>query len=361
MSPRCIQEHPSGAALYQGFIPSALLADAPNGMSPDRPVTVFMPQKPDDVTKELPTLYLLAAWTAAGRTTFDWQPFRESLFHRLVRLVSTGAMPPVVVVAPDLFTDHGGSQYIDSTYFGAHGSHIVNEVIPWMETHFPVAKQPEKRAVLGKSSGGFGAVRLAMDFPGKFAAIACHSGDLGFEHVYRRSLVDLCSGLARYKGDVLAFRKSVDESVKISGFETHILMLLGMAGFYSPNVAAAAGYDLPIDWYSGMIDEAVWERWSAHDPVMMIDSRPVKEALTQLRYLFFDCGNKDQYFIHLGSRQFAQKLHKSGMAFDYQEFDDNHSNLSYRYDVSLPLLGQVLYGHSPKPMNGAWKDRNRFG
>ena len=119
-----------------------------------------------------------------------------------------------------------------------------------------------------------------------------------------------------------------------------------MAGFYSPNLGKECGYDLPIDYYSGVINESVWERWAANDPVSMIESRTAKEALTQLRYLYLDCGQKDQYYIHLGSRQFAQKLKKFGISYDYQEFDDNHSNISYRFDTSMPLLAKVLYGQS---------------
>jgi hypothetical protein len=35
-------------------------------------------------------------------------------------------------------------------------------------------------------------------------------------------------------------------------------------------------------------------------------------------------------------------LAAGGIAYEYEEFDDNHMNIQYRYDVSLPKLAEVL-------------------
>ena len=37
---------------------------------------------------------------------------------------------------------------------------------------------------MGKSSGGYGAIMLAMECPELFSAVACHSGDMYFEYAY---------------------------------------------------------------------------------------------------------------------------------------------------------------------------------
>ena len=39
----------------------------------------------------------------------------------------------------------------------------------------------EKLGLTGRSSGGYGSLRLAMEYPGQVHAIACHAGDMGFE------------------------------------------------------------------------------------------------------------------------------------------------------------------------------------
>ena len=41
------------------------------------------------------------------------------------------------------------------------------------------------RGVMGKSSGGYGALVLGLLHPETFGAVACHSGDMCFEYCYR--------------------------------------------------------------------------------------------------------------------------------------------------------------------------------
>ena len=124
----------------------------------------------------------------------------------------------------------------------------------------------------------------------------------------------------------------------MSGFETHIMMLLGMCAFYSPNPDSPHGFDLPISLRTGELLEPVWQRWRSHDPLELIEHAAVQDRLGKLKHLFIDCGNRDQYFLQFGSRQLVAKLKKIGISHNYSEFDDNHSGTAYRYDVSLPKL-----------------------
>jgi len=61
------------------------------------------------------------------------------------------------------------------------------------------------------------------------------------------------------------------------------------------------------------------------------------------RLLFFDCGSHDQYLLHFGARLLARKLTHVGIPHEYEEFDDNHTNIAYRYNVSLPRMANVLW------------------
>ena len=81
-----------------------------------------------------------------------------------------------------------------------------------------------------------------MDPPGSFAGVACHSGDLGFDLAYGRDLVTLVSGLDRYNGNIGAFMQEVTESVKVTGKQIHLMMLLGMAATYSADPASPDGH-----------------------------------------------------------------------------------------------------------------------
>jgi enterochelin esterase family protein len=55
-----------------------------------------------------------------------------------------------------------------------------------------------------------------------------------------------------------------------------------------------------------------------------------------------DCGNQDQFALHFGARLMTRRLTAHGIAYEYEEFDDNHTNIQYRYDVSLPKLARAL-------------------
>jgi S-formylglutathione hydrolase FrmB len=320
------------------WVESELLRDNGAGEDARRPLTVLVPDGPSN--QKYPVYYCLAPWTSAGRTQAQWEPFKESLLDRVERLTTTGQIKPSIFVCPDLFTGFGGSQYINSNYFGPHGDHIVHELIPYIERHYPALKGPSSRAVFGRSSGGFGALRLAMDYPGTFAAVACHSGDMGFDLLYRRDLVDLCYALARHQGNPDLYIRAMRAAAKIDGKAIHTLMLLGMAGFYSPNFES--GYDLPIDLFTGELKLEVWQRWMSHDPVQMIDLEKNQQALRALSLLYIDCGNRDQYHLHFGARQLRRRLAGYGIAHEGLEFDDNHSGTAYRFVVSLPKMNEVL-------------------
>jgi enterochelin esterase family protein len=55
-----------------------------------------------------------------------------------------------------------------------------------------------------------------------------------------------------------------------------------------------------------------------------------------------DCGTRDEHGLIWGARTVATKLRAAGAEPVYQEFDDGHMNVGYRYDCSLPQLVRAL-------------------
>jgi enterochelin esterase family protein len=64
--------------------------------------------------------------------------------------------------------------------------------------------------------------------------------------------------------------------------------------------------------------------------------------LKKLRLLFLDCGTRDEFNLHFGARVLVKKLKTLGVPHEYEEFDDGHLNVQYRYDVSLPKMMGAL-------------------
>ena len=65
-------------------------------------------------------------------------------------------------------------------------------------------------------------------------------------------------------------------------------------------------------------------------------------ALKSLKGIYVDCGWRDQYHLHYGARALSLELARRGIRHVYEEFDDTHSSIDYRMDVSLPFLYRAL-------------------
>ena len=64
--------------------------------------------------------------------------------------------------------------------------------------------------------------------------------------------------------------------------------------------------------------------------------------MQSLKGIWIDCGWADQYFIHYGARILSKTLTQFRVNHVYEEFDDNHSDIDYRMDKSLPFLYRAL-------------------
>ncbi|NLP10327.1 prolyl oligopeptidase family serine peptidase [bacterium] len=83
----------------------------------------------------------------------------------------------MIIVLPD---GGGFGWYLDSPVDSTslYASYLVAELIPLIESRFPVASGPAARAISGLSMGGHGAVALALQHPDLFGAASSLSGIL---------------------------------------------------------------------------------------------------------------------------------------------------------------------------------------
>jgi len=127
---------------------------------------------------------------------------------------------------------------------------------------------------------------------------------------------------------------------KLSGKEVHAIMNLCMAATYDPDPNQFLGVRLPVDLETGELIPERWRNWLAHDPAIVVDK--YADNLRKLRAIYIDCGDEDQYHLHFGSRRLHQALDRLKIVHTYEEFADNHSDVDYRMDVSLPFLERAL-------------------
>jgi hypothetical protein len=117
-------------------------------------------------------------------------------------------------------------------------------------------------------------------------------------------------------------------------------MNLCMAASYDPDPTTPNGFRLPFNLETGEVLPDRWRAWLRRDPVRLV--RRYRRNLRSLRGLYLDCGSRDQYHIHYGCRLLSKHLRAAGIAHRYEEFDDDHSDIDYRMDVSLPFLSRAL-------------------
>src|SRR5574337_1177808 len=104
--------------------------------------------------------------------------------ERLDALVADGSVPPVIGVFPDGSTALGGTQWIDAPAVGHYQTYLARDLVAFVDGRYRTVARAGARALLGKSSGGYGALAMGRDRPDVFGHLASHAGDAGFEYCY---------------------------------------------------------------------------------------------------------------------------------------------------------------------------------
>jgi len=346
---------------------STILKGNPLGDPHVRRVGVWLPPQYDaNPRQRFPVLYDLVGYTGSGLAHANWKPFGDNVPERAARLIHEGKMGPVIIVFPDCFTALGGNQYVNSSAIGNYADYLTREIIPFVDGEFRTLASREHRGCFGKSSGGYGAIVHGMKYARYWGAVADHSGDAYFDIVYWHDWPNTLNELAKYRvpkrkagvydarsearrkglakglddGRIRRFLAGLKKKEKLSGKEVHCLMNLCMAATYDPDPKAPLGFRIPFNAETGEVIPERWREWRKHDPVNMVAR--YRSSLKSLRGIYIDCGWRDQYHIHYGCRLLSQRLAEAGVRHRYEEFNDDHSDVDFRMDVSLPFLFRVL-------------------
>ncbi len=302
-----------------------------------RRIDVYVPH--DHTGQELPLLVDLVGFLSGGPSQSGWRNFGENLPERLDRLIASGELPPVVVALPDCFTRLGGNQYINSAALGPWSDFLREEVVPLVEQRFACGGAG-RRGVFGKSSGGYGALVHALLYPDFWAAAACHSGDIAFEHAFLPAFPEVLRALQPFDMNPGAWLEQFWKGPKQKSSDLHILLVLAMCASFDPDPNSPYGIRLPVDTHTCEIIPERWHNFLRWDPLNIAMEKGA--GLKQLKALLIDCGTQDQYNLLYGARRLHRMLEQRGIAHVYEEFKDDHSGIDYRLDHSLPLLVRAL-------------------
>ena len=257
-----------------------------------------------------------------------------------IGLFTKAASPPVVVVMPDCYSSLGGNQYLNSPGVGRYADYIVEELVPFLSQHINVVNDQSGRGIFGKSSGGYGALVLAMQYPETWGALASHAGDVGFDLVYRPEFPVAASVLSACDGDIFRFLERYWQNKRPGRADYSTLLTIAMSASYDGDQDRPEFIRLPFDLETCALDPVRWAAWLTHDPLNMVEQ--YSDALKSLSALYLDAGDRDQYNLQYGARRLSARLENLGVRHHFEEFEGTHSGMDWRLDISLPYIATAL-------------------
>ena len=314
----------------------------PLGDPATRATPIYLPPGYEAGKGRYPVVYFLHGYSGSGMGWLNVSAFSPSVPERLDALIAGGSIPPVVGVFVDGWTALGGSQWVNSEAVGRYRDCVARDVVAHMDREFRTVPQAGARAVVGKSSGGYGALVMGRHHPDVFAHLGCHSGDAGFEYCYLGDLPKAAGALLKSGGLEGWFSEFVSRShaTKMKGDDFPVIDAIAMAAAYSPKLGEPLNLELPFEPTTARLREAVWKRWLEHDPVRFVPQN--LGAFRKLSSIFIDCGARDEFNLRWGARMVVEELQRANIDVVHEQFEDGHLGINYRYDRSLSYLAPRL-------------------
>jgi len=319
---------------------SEALHGNPLGDPHERPVFVWTPPSYDSGPgRRYPAIYVLQGMFGQARAWFNVSPFAKNVPQTIADVA-----PEAVVVLVDGFASVGGAQWIDSPATGRYGTYFCDEVVPFVDSRLRTAAAREHRGVVGKSSGGFGAMTWGMLRPDLFGGFATHAGDALFDVTIAAELGEAAQLLRNtYDGDFDRFWEDFRSGRPVleSKADGVLANVYAEACAYSSNDDGSV--ELPFRFDTGELVPEVWERWLERDPVRLAASH--RDALRQAKAIWIDAGRSDEFRLDLGAIAFRDAVHAAGVAEDVVHFElheGTHRGTNWRHGLSIPFLAERL-------------------
>ena len=285
----------------------------------------------------------------------------------LARLIHERKMGPALIVFPDCFTALGGNQYVNSSAIGNYADYLTRELIPFVDREFRTLASRDHRGCFGKSSGGYGAIIHGMKYAQHWGAIADHSGDSYFDFVYGHDWPNTLEELTtlprpkRKAGQIRRLARKQPQGARRRARRRPRQALsrprLGKGkavdGRRPRHHEPVHGGDLrPRPARAARLPPALQSRERRNDrQALAALARPRSRSTwsTSTRPTSRRCAASTSTAAGATSTTsisardiLSKRLASAGIKHTYEEFDDNHSDVDYRMDVSLPFLYKAL-------------------
>jgi len=285
-------------------------------------MNVYLPEGYAAGNHEYPVIYFLIG------EKYN-HPSYGQIFSVLDDLIQREMILPIILVIPDgTVPPYLSSVYTNSDLYGNFEDFIAYDLVDFIDSNYRTIPDQKKRSIMGHSTGGYGAMKLALKHPDIFSGIASHSGELDLN-----MLVSLWADrvLAEYSGSPPYYYYP---DAGVWSFYTTML-----AGAFSPDLNDPPYYvDFPLD-RNGKIDNSVLAKWHHHNPAQLAAQFDKNWKLS----IYFDCGTNDELDLFPMNSAFADSLDSLGMVCEFQSYTGDHfDQLPARFPISLSFLNSVM-------------------
>jgi len=327
------QSRPPAGRVVVTYLDSKLLAGNPGGENPRRRVSVYLPPGYEAAPRQrYPVLYYLHGFTWNDSLIF----YQDGMKALLDQAIAEKQIRPFILVVPNEQTRFGGSWYANSATNGAWADFTARELVTFIDAQFRTVARPGSRGLAGHSMGGGGTLRLALQYPGTWAAVYALSPALVGPHPSYLPGPGLPQVLRATNPAGLASNHAAQSTVAV-------------ARAFSPHPSVRPfGADLPgsLGTDSLVQRDATLARWVASTPTYLLPTHTA--SLRQLRALAFDWGAQDEVqHIPPTCRTFSQWLWSFGIRHTTQEYEGTHGSgimgqQGRIYQHVLPFFNQHL-------------------
>ncbi|MGI4875452.1 MAG: alpha/beta hydrolase [Janthinobacterium lividum] len=326
------QTPPAGRVVVT-YLDSKLLKGNPGGENPRRRVSVYLPAGYEaSAPHRYPVVYYLHGFTWNDSLIFN----KDGLKALLDEAIAAKQIRPFIMVVPDEQTRFGGSWYTNSATNGPWADFTAQELVQFVDKNFRTLARPGSRGLAGHSMGGGGTLRLALWYPGTWAAAYALSPALVGPHPSYLPGAGLPQALRATSAT--------------DGLGPHaVLSTVAVSRAFSPNPKAPPfGADLPGSLGADSLArrDAALARWVALTPTYLLPTHMA--ALRQLRALAFDWGAQDEVrHIPPTCRTFSLWLSSFGIRHTAQEYEGTHGSrimgpTGRMYQQVLPFFNKYL-------------------
>ena len=338
---------------------------------PARKVAVYLPPGYDILNligPRYPTLYLLPGFN--GEPSFGFEYGNETYYLAASiakiadRLIASGEIKPMFIVMPDASIPYGGSFYANSTLAGKWEDMMSAELVRKIDREDGVGAglrtltAKESRAIGGHSSGGYGAIRIAMSNDSLFNSVSAIDAPLDFDG--SGSFGGIKQFFSSYLSESGITTEAQYQDTDTAGFRSqpYKTLLYSMAATFSPaprtgqtGTLGSLRINLPFDYQGNRVD-SIWNKWMANDLYGWLDTTTYRNVLEN-QHLYFETSDNDIYKFNTQTQLFMEKLTTLGISYGSAHFSKYNGSDAQSRTFLYDRLEYILKFH-----NKYLRDRN---